>query len=255
MIIDGIPVTVGGEPTGYLDVLGDFLNGNIAGVPEDTVVTVTLGLYGQTSLAYGINTTQTDIFGDFSVNFAYDIGPENFAMVDYQITPGVYQRSYIFPKNVFLLMQNSQISGYASGDVYAKVYTGTSDIKWQGKIQVSYPLGWFDFYLPWPWKIDPGDKVEVTFPGDITKELLYVASTNFTFSGNDTVSGNISLPNTPVRVSFVQWDGHSDFNYFEALPTVSDPNGDFIATFLDNEFRPNTTVDVAVMDSQGPAPT
>ena len=49
----------------------------------------------------------------------------------------------------------------------------------------------------------------------------------------------------------MQWDGHSDFNYFEALPTTADPSGDFIATFLDDEFRPNTSVDVAVMDPSG----
>ena len=90
-----------------------------------------------TSLAYGIYTTATDVFGDFSSFFCYDIGPENFAigrLPDY--SGWILQSSYIFPENVFLLMQNIKISGYASGEVYAKVYIGTGEIRWQGNIKV-----------------------------------------------------------------------------------------------------------------------
>ena len=213
--IDGNLVSLVGEPVGSLDVLADLLDGNIAGVPEGTVVTVTLGLYGQTSLAYGINTTQTDINGDFSIDFAYDIGPENFATVDYQIAPGVYQRSYLFPENVFTIQQHGMISGYApqKTNIHATVFVGDSgEIRWQGDTSAGYPFGWFTLTDV---TMDIGDKVVVDFP-DGSTEIHYVYSSNFTFSGDDTVNGNVSVPGAEVRVSFLAWNG-AGYTYHEKL--------------------------------------
>ncbi len=66
---------------------------------------------------------------------------------------------------------------------------------------------------------------------------------------NDTVSG-LTDPDTELRVSFLTWDGLSAYTYTETH-TTSDLNGNFIAVFPGGGIRPDTRVDVAVMDPSG----
>ena len=234
-------------PQGDLDVTDDVISGSIPNDTGGTVVTVTLGLYGEPSLAYGLYTAVTDVNGDFSIDFVQDIGPENFAMVDYKVGE-IFQRTSFFPENVFLIMQHGMISGYAPKNnyVHATVYVGDSgDIRWEGDVWADYPYGWITFYDV---VLDIGDKVVVDFPGGST-EMHYVYSSYFDFSGDDTVSGNMSQGNQEVRLSFLAWDG-ADYLYHETH-TTSDGGGNFTAVFPEAGIRPDTRVDVAIMDPSG----
>ncbi len=179
--INGNSFTVGAEPVGSVDILNDTLAGYIPGDVGGTVVTVTLGLDGEPSLAYGIHTAVTNGSGNFSITFDQDLGPENFAMLDYKVG-GIYQRTSMFPQTVFLLRQNMIIAGYAPRDsiLQATVYIGGSnDIRWQGDVKAEYPYGWFVFNNV---EMAPGDRVAVDFPGGTT-ELTYVYAANFSFTG------------------------------------------------------------------------
>jgi len=244
--VDGIPtsITVAQEPTGYIDVLNDTLYGNIPLDTGGSLVTVTLGLYGQSSTAYGIYVAVTDGNGDYNIPFVQDVGPENFAVVDLQLGE-VYQRTYFFPVNVFQIMQHGMIAGYAPRDnpVHATVFVGDSgDVRWEGDAWADYPFGWFTFSDV---LLDSGDRVVVDFPGGST-EMHYVYLSYFEFAGDDTVSGNMSQGDQDVRVSFLEWDGF-DYLYHETH-TTSDGSGNFTAVFPEGGIRPDTRVDIAFMD-------
>jgi len=243
-------LTVGDQPSGNLNVTSDTVSGNIPNDTGGTVVSATLGMYGQPSTAYETITGVTEPDGSFTITFApdVDLGPENFTFIDYQVSTGIYQRTSFFPQNVFLIQQHGMISGYApqKSNVHATVFVGDSgEIRWEGDAFADYPFGWFTFSGV---TLDIGDKVVVDFPGGST-EMHYVYSSYFTFSGDDTVSGNVSLPDVAVRLSFVAWDGAS-YMYYET-DANTDVGGNFTAVFPEGGIRPDTRVDVAIMDPSG----
>jgi uncharacterized repeat protein (TIGR01451 family) len=250
--INGNTFTVGQEPQGEIDVVNDSISGTIPGDTGSTAITVTLGLYGAPSMAFGIYPGVTDGSGHFSITFSQDIGPENFATVDYKVG-GIFQRTSFFPQNTFLVQPHSYlqgrgtISGYAprGSDLSAIVYVGDSgDIRWQGGgIKANYPYGWFTFPEV---ELENGDRVEVYFQGGPV-ETHYVSSTDIQFPDNYTVSG-FTAANRLVRVSFLQWLT-TDYHYYETQ-TTSLPNGNFSVSFS-VVIRPDTRLEVAVIDDYG----
>ena len=247
---DTTSITVDDQPSGNLYVTNDTVSGNIPNDTGGTVVSATLGLYGQPSTAYETFTGVTEPDGSFIITFApdVDLGPENFAFIDYKVGEA-FQRTSFFPLNNFLLLPSNRILGYApmKTEVFATVYTGTTDVKWSGSIWADYPLGWYDFYLPDGWQINPGDKVEVNFPNTgITTGLIYVSSTNFTFSPDGLDLSGTTEPNVNLRISYVKWNGTA-YSYFETHAT-SDGSGDFSLDLPEDGVQPSVQVDVAIID-------
>jgi len=136
--IDGAMQTINapGEIGGYVDVLANEVIGQIPGDSGDTVVTVTLGYRGEQNSAYGVFTDTTQPDGSFSVSVGWDIGAENFAVVDFH-SNGVYFRTYLIPDPyVFLLSEHHILAGYAPRGmiITATMYiteTG-GPIRWHG---------------------------------------------------------------------------------------------------------------------------
>ncbi len=247
---DTTSITVDDQPSGYLYVTDDTVSGNIPNDTGGTVVSATLGLYGQPSTAYETRSVITEPDGSFTITFApdVDLGPENFAFVDYKIGEA-FQRTSFFPLNNFLLLPTNRIAGYAQmkTEIVATVYTGTTDVKWSGNIYADYPLGWYDFYLPDGWQINPGDKVEVYFPiTGVTTEKLYINTSNITISPDGMLLSGTTDANVYVRVSYVKWNGDS-YSYYENH-TTSDGSGNFSVDLPEDGIRPDVQVVVAVID-------
>ena len=233
------------EAAGGIDLVNDTVWGAIPGDSGGTPVTVTLGLWNQTSSLYDLYVAVTQPDGSFSIPLAEDVRAENFAVIDYPASP-VTARTVFFPDpHAFLIWQNSHVGGYAPpfSQVDLTVYEGSStNIRWQGSTVANFPFGWYQFDNV---EMAPDDTVEMAYADGSRASTTYVYASQFTFDTTTNQVSGLTDPGTEVRLVFF------DDQYHETETTAA-PDGSFTATFnpLD-ELRPRSRVDIIVSDDSG----
>jgi uncharacterized repeat protein (TIGR01451 family) len=232
------------EASGAVDLINDVVSGDIPGDTGGTVVTVTLGLWNQPSLAYGIYTALTEPDGTFSIPLAQDAGAENFAVVDYRAGQVTLRTAFFPSPRAFLLWQNSYVGGYAprGSNANLTVFMGSSTtIRWQGSTQADYPYGWYQFDFV---EMAPGDTVEVAYQDGSSTSTTYTYASTFSFdTAADQVTG-LTKPGEDVRLVF--FDG----TYHET-EAIAGPDGWFTGSFAPADLRPRSRVDIIISDDVG----
>ncbi|MCP4543630.1 MAG: DUF11 domain-containing protein, partial [Chloroflexi bacterium] len=238
------PLTI----TGEIDVLANQVVGTIIGAPQDTPVTVTVGLWGYAPRPGAPQqSTTTDASGVFTVTFGnVDLGAENLAAVDYE-TGGNYVRGYLYPGDpIFLVQQYNKVAGYAPRyqTITVTAYiTYPTDARWQGTTYAEFPHGFYNV----DGDFAPGDVVELE-QGDIVSATVADMG-DLSFDTDLEEVYGVAPAGATVQASMWQWQ-NDELIYAQALATAAAGNV-FTVTFASADLRPRDSVDVIVTDAGG----
>jgi uncharacterized repeat protein (TIGR01451 family) len=234
--------------TGGVDVLNDQVVGTIDGAGAGEAVTVTVGAWAYQPSLVGApqQTATTDASGNFTVTFpANDLGPHNYARVEYAASPNAVQ-SYLYPSGVFHVDTFLYLIGYDTPGqpVTATVYvTETSDVRWDGTTTANWPHG---EYALTNVDVEPGDVVEVDLGGGRVVSTTAYALTVRTDVDAEQVTG-ICPPNEAVRVWVRSWS----LGTYAETSTVADASGHYTATFVGFDLKASHRVYPAFADDEG----
>jgi len=234
--------------SGQIDVLNDRVVGAISGLGGGRLVTVTVGIWAWQQSLVGAPqiTATTDASGAFTATFpANDLGPHNYARVEYAASPDTVQ-SYLYPDEVFHVDTFSYLFGHATPGqpVTMTVYvTQTSSVRWNGTATANWPHG--DY---WAQNVDiePGDMVEVDLGGGT---VITATASNLTARPDaalERVTGTCP-PGETVRVFARNWQ----LDTYAETTTTADGSGHYTATFAGFDLKASHGVYPAFADAEG----
>jgi uncharacterized repeat protein (TIGR01451 family) len=234
-----------GAISGALDVLNDTVDGTIDGASAGTPVTVTLGVWANVLAHTPQVTTSTDAGGNFTADFGaagYDLGPHNFARVEYP-DGSVTVQGYAYPEAVFHVDTLLGVSGYAQPGqpVTATLVRGGTPVDsvttWANWPHGSY---WADL------EIQPDDVVEVDLGGGTVISTTAYELLAYPDPALDRVTGTCP-PNETVRVFVSHWA----LGTYAEVTTVADASGNYTATFNGFDLQASASVYPAFADDEG----
>ncbi|HNT78986.1 MAG TPA: hypothetical protein PKH77_28615, partial [Anaerolineae bacterium] len=236
-----------GEISGYVDVLDNAVYGTIEGVPAGTPVTVTLGDFGFMAADKPRVVTTVDDYGDFTAAFAADLGPHQMAQVYYQPQAEQTVMAYLYPQDVFRVVNYNAVEGFAEPGslVTVTVYDETPALVWEETVVAEAPHGTYHA---------TGDGMGLQVGQQVQVELEFGGLLTPLEVGELTVAAQVGVvallgsapPDAPVRALVT--DGYQ--NLFTSVGDSATPEGVYSLT-LDFPLEPHQWLYVVYQDASG----